>query len=180
VFLTKQDIRLEMKRRELEFREWDSEMEMIWRSVEAAPEFREASCILIYMAIQGEVPTLDFIEKWHGIKRFAIPKVVGNRLEIFEYDREKLVPGYKGIMEPSPEARRVLPEEVSLALVPGVAFAIEGNKVWRMGRGKGFYDRFLPSLNCPKFGIFYSFRVLDSIILDQWDLPLGRDIRIPY
>lgn len=172
--LTKSDIRLEMKRREEEFRDWDSKTEMIWSSVEAAPEFQSASCVLIYMDIPGEVPTADFIGKWRGGKRFAIPKVVGENLELYEYDPEKLVCGYKGIPEPSSDASVVSPSEIDLALVPGVAFAIEGDKVWRMGRGKGFYDRFLPFLSCPKFGIFFSFRLLDSIPLDQWDIPLER------
>jgi len=170
---TKQEIRLEMKRREAEFRNWDSEAEQIWRSVEASPEFRDAACVLIYLDIPGEVPTRDFIEKWRGAKRFAVPRVVGETLELFEYDPAKLYPGYKGILEPSRDAGRIMPEEVQLALVPGVAFARDGDKVWRMGRGKGFYDRFLPSLDCPKFGVFFSFRLLDSIPLDEWDVPLG-------
>lgn len=174
----KRNIRLEMKRREAEFTDWDSETEMIWRSVEAAPEFQAASCVLIYMDIKGEVPTRDFIEKWRAVKRFAIPLVVGDSLDLREFDPGKLIPGYRGIVEPSADAEKIKPEDVRLALVPGVAFAADGDKVWRLGRGKGFYDRFLPSLDCPKFGIFFSFRMLDSIPLEEWDLPLGRDIRI--
>lgn len=176
---TKQEIRLEMKRREAEFRDWDSETDLIWRSVEGLPEFQEASCVMSYMDIPGEVPTRGFMDKWRGVKRFAIPLVVGDNLQLYEYDPEKLVRGYKGIMEPSLNAVRIMPEEVRLALVPGVAFASDGKKVWRLGRGKGFYDRFLPSLNCPRYGIFFSFRLMDSIPLEEWDLPLGRDIRIP-
>ncbi|MCQ2182839.1 MAG: 5-formyltetrahydrofolate cyclo-ligase [Bacteroidales bacterium] len=175
----KKEIRLEMRRRESEFRDWDSETELIWRSVESTAEFQEASCVMIYMAMPGEVPTKAFIDKWRGVKRFAIPLVEGDGMRLCEYDPEKLVSGYRGIVEPSSEAVGISPGEVQLALVPGVAFSIDGDKVWRLGRGKGFYDRFLPSLNCPRFGIFFSFRVLDSIPLEEWDLPLGRDIRIP-
>jgi len=174
VLRTKQEIRLEMKRREAEFRDWDSETELVWRNIENSSEFKEASCVLIYLDIPGEVPTREFIDKWRDIKRFAVPRVVGETLELFEYDPLKLSSGYKGISEPSPDAVRITTEEVRLALVPGVAFALDGDKVWRMGRGKGFYDRLLPSLDCPKFGIFYSFRLLDSIPLDEWDVPLSR------
>lgn len=44
--------------------------------------------------------------------------------------------------------------------------------VWRLGRGGGFYDRLLPRLTCPTIGICFSYRVLDALPLDPWDVPL--------
>ena len=145
------------------------ETEEIWRRIEQTGAFAHASTILLYMAIEGEVPTENFIRKWHGSKRIAIPKVNGESLLLYEYDPEKLQPGYKGIAEPAGDAVQIGPEEVDLALVPGVAFTRKGG---RMGRGKGFYDRLLPAMDCPKIGIGFSFRWLEDLPADPWDAAL--------
>jgi len=116
-------------------------------------------------------------------------------LELRKYDPRWLVSGYRGIEEPSVDAPLVVPSDIDLALIPGVAFArwitsgnsvaredsdvisretaITGNSdVWRLGRGGGFYDRLLPRLTCPTVGICFSYRVLDTLPLDPWDAPL--------
>lgn len=170
--LSKKEIRAEMKRRESAFSLSDAAVAEVWAPVEVGAEFAAAHTVLVYMDIPGEVPTLDFIERWRGAKRILIPLVVGEDLELCEYDPSHLVEGYKGIMEPSADARRVPPSEVDLALVPGVAFCERDGRLWRLGRGKGFYDRLMPRMACPKFGIYFPFRLVDELPLDPWDQPL--------
>lgn len=172
--LTKLEIRILMREREalLNPSQAAAETSRIWEQIEGLDAFRQARTVLSYMGIPGEVSTLDFMEKWRHTKRFAIPLVVGDELEFFEYDPEHLKEGYRGILEPSPDAHPVCAEEIEFALIPGVAFAFKDGRLWRMGRGKGFYDRALPRLNCPRWGVFYSFRLLDEIPLDPWDQPL--------
>ncbi len=170
--LSKNEIRAEMKRRESAFVISDAAVAKVWAPVEASRAFAEARTVLVYMNIPGEVPTLDFIERWWGAKRILIPLVVGEKLELCEYDPSHLVEGYRGIMEPASDARRVPASEVDLALVPGVAFCVRDGKLWRLGRGKGFYDRLLSGMDCPKFGIYFPFRLVDELPLDPWDQPL--------
>lgn len=146
-----------------------AETEAIWSSVERSRAFAHATTVLLYMDIAGEVPTRDFMDKWRGRKRIAIPKVCGDELVLYEYDPQKLQVGYKGIPEPSEDAAVIAPEEIDLALVPGLAFAKTGK---RMGRGKGFYDRLLPTMACPKAGIGFSFRWVEDLPSDPWDAPL--------
>lgn len=98
--------------------------ESIWRQVEAMPEFAAAARVLIYMSIPGEVPTREFIARWHGRKQFVLPRVCRESyLELHEYDPRWLVSGYRGIEEPSIDAPLVAPSDIDLALIPGVAFA---------------------------------------------------------
>lgn len=172
--MTKQEIRSEMKRRELAFTGAGLETAAIWKRVEESAAFRSAQTVLIYMAIGGEVPTRDFIDRWKGTKRMVIPLVVGDSLSLYEYDSSRLTEGYMGIIEPSPDALPVDGSEIDLALVPGVAFCRKDGKLWRMGRGKGFYDRLLPKLRCPAFGVFFSFRLVRDLPLDPWDVPLDN------
>ena len=152
--------------------------EKIMRGVESLPQFLEARTVLLYMSIPGEVETAEFIRRWADKKRIAIPLVKGAELELRLYDPAKLIQGYHGIQEPSSETEIIAPDEVDFALVPGVAFEQEkdddsaSEKVWRLGRGKGFYDRLIPRLSCPVFGIAFGFRLIDSLPRDPWDAPL--------
>lgn len=148
--------------------------EDIWRQVELLPEFAQASCILIYMSIPGEVPTRAFIAKWASRKQFALPLVCGEHLELRLYDPVRLVEGYRGIIEPSADAQSVAPDEIEMAIVPGTAFSRQNGKVKRMGRGGGFYDRLLPQLSCPEIGVAFSFREVESIPSDPWDVDLDE------
>lgn len=169
------EVRAEMKEREVLFLssgKEEEESQRIIAEVEALSAFNSSTCILAYMSIRGEVLTDAFLSKWLGVKRLAIPLVRGTSLELREYRPEWLLTGYKGIREPSSAAPLVEPGDVSFAIVPGLAFSEEGGRVWRMGRGKGFYDRLIPDLHCPLCGVAFPFRVLPSIPLDPWDAPL--------
>ena len=56
--------------------------------------------------------------------------------------------------------------EIDLTIVPGVAFDRQHN---RLGRGKGFYDRLLSTLDVPKIGICYDFQLKDQIPAEPFD-----------
>ncbi|MBO4446651.1 MAG: 5-formyltetrahydrofolate cyclo-ligase [Bacteroidales bacterium] len=137
-----------------------------WSCVESLPEFRSAQTILVYMALQDEVPTLDFIRKWESAKRIVLPVVDGNELLLREYHPELLSAGWKGILEPTASSAAVAPSEIDLALIPGLAFDLSGG---RLGRGKGFYDRLLPHLSCPKIGICQKWRIAAQVPCEDWD-----------
>ncbi len=57
---------------------------------------------------------------------------------------------------------------IDVALVPGVAFTAEGA---RLGRGKGYYDRFLPRLtNAYLYGICFPYQVVESLPCSAHDI----------
>ena len=61
-------------------------------------------------------------------------------------------------------------DAVKLIVVPGVAF---DNKLNRMGRGRGFYDRLLKSTpNAIKVGVAYDFQVLSEIPVEDFDVKM--------
>jgi 5,10-methenyltetrahydrofolate synthetase len=101
---------------------------------------------------------------------FAYPRVRGGGVEFYAIScREDLVPGEFGIMEPMTDnSRRVLVESAGIALVPGLAFDREGN---RMGRGRGIYDGILArtSPGCFRLGVAFDCQVVASVPVEPHD-----------
>ena len=94
-------------------------------------------------------------------------------LEVRELAPEQLAPGRWGIWEPTDEAPLLSDySRLDLVVVPGVAFSSDGK---RLGRGKSFYDRFLPLVPRAAFvGVCYPCQVVEQIPADPWDI--GMDI----
>jgi 5-formyltetrahydrofolate cyclo-ligase len=61
--------------------------------------------------------------------------------------------------------------DLDLIVVPGLAFDSTGQ---RLGRGAGFYDRFLanPTLRAFTCGVGFEVQLLDNLPIDRWDMPL--------
>ena len=94
-------------------------------------------------------------------------------LEVRELAPGQLAPGRWGIWEPTEEAPLLSDySRLDLVVVPGVAFSSDGK---RLGRGKSFYDRFLPLVPRAAFvGVCYPCQVVEQIPADPWDI--GMDI----
>ena len=60
-------------------------------------------------------------------------------------------------------------EKIEVVIVPGLAFDLEG---YRLGRGGGFYDKFLPLLNCLKIGVAFDFQVVEKLPREDHDAKL--------
>ena len=95
-------------------------------------KFNEVDTSIIFERIWDEFPNV----------RTAVPRVHDStgELEHFYYDRgTNMVKNAWGIEEPS-GAERVNPNEIDLVIVPLLCFDERG---YRVGYGKGYYDRFL-------------------------------------
>ena len=132
--------------------------EEIMKRLEETELFRQASCIALYNAIPGEVQTAGFLEKWFEKKQLLLPLPYNGT--------DSLKPGIFGIMEPIEQETTVDESEIDLIIVPGVAFDRQLN---RMGRGKGYYDRLLSTLQAPKIGICFDFQLQDTVPTESFD-----------
>lgn len=140
--------------------------------------FKKAKTIMMYLALNPEVQTYQMIEGALRLgKRVALP-VCGTKAKkitpclIKGLESRCFKEGPYGIKEPSGR-NAVNIREIDLCLVPGLAFDLSGN---RLGRGMGYYDRFLGSLaeGTPKIGLAFKFQVLKS--LSSYCLP--HDLRV--
>lgn len=58
-------------------------------------------------------------------------------------------------------------------LIPGLAFALNGT---RLGRGKGYFDRYLEKYTGKKIGIGFEIQIFDEIPSDKWDQKVDQII----
>ena len=114
-------------------------------------------------------------EAFQSGKRVALPRVrtdeAARRLDFYEVaSLEKcLTQGVFGILEPDPAKTRLIePANIDCILVPGVAFDNAGR---RLGRGKGYYDRFLggAARNAAKIGLAFSFQLIERVPAEAHD-----------
>jgi len=149
-----------------------SQAEVSAASMRIAPRVRsirlyeQAAVVMIYYPIQNEVSLLPLLEDTN--KTILFPKTVGSILEPHPYTgSEGMTMGAYHIPEPS-SAPWLGP--IDLMLVPGVAFDRRAN---RLGRGGGYYDRFIalhPAI--PTIGVGYDFQYLSALPIDPWDRTL--------
>lgn len=135
------------------------------------PEWRRAENVMLFLSLPDEIDTSFLIsEALKSGKTVYVPKVQGEVIEVYEYSPSHLAKGAFGILEPTPDALRLDDfGALRLIFVPGVAFTPEG---LRLGRGKGFYDRFLPKTSCPKYGLAFPQQIVPALPSDPWDIPL--------
>lgn len=166
-YLEKNEIRRKIKSLRMMLDEYDKmkAAREVFARLESNAAFQLAERILMYHSLPDELSTHEFLTKWNGRKRFFLPRVNGVDLEILPYDESRLELGSFHIEEPTGNDVTD-PDEIELVIVPAVAYDRKGN---RLGRGKGFYDRFLKSTQATKIGVGYEFQLVEEIPVEPHD-----------
>ncbi len=160
----KEDVRQRMleKRNGLDAQEIARRSKCIQEFLINSKEFQSANVVGAYHAFGSEVKTDLVIEHAKALgKNVALPSVEGEDLTFYELSSGKyLVKGRFGIMEPLPYGPI---DRIDLLVVPGIAFDKQG---YRLGYGKGYYDKFLAKKKVLfSIGLAYSFQLLDNGLL---------------
>ena len=137
--------------------------------------FTSAKLVLFYASFDGEVYTFEMIKKAQQLgKKIGLPKV--NPVErslvpVLVEDIEKdLKSGPYGIQEPKYLKRNQLDlENIDMVIVPGVAFDKSKN---RLGRGGGYYDRFLRKLSpsVSTVALAFDFQIVERLPQEHHDV----------
>ncbi len=159
--------------------ERDKKSRMISAKLRKDDTFRNAKIIMVYLATDEEVETRDLVSHLFAKgKRVAVPCVDKNVGEIkasFIHDLENdLTEGSYGILEPKKDKMvPVKTTDIDLVLVPGLAF---DQAKYRLGRGKGYYDRFLAKLphRIKTFGLAFDFQMVRELPVTELDIPMTR------
>ena len=150
----------------------------ICEQVKAMGEWQSADDVLLYAALPDEVSlSALIIDALASGKRVWLPVVDGDDLRIRQY-KEGMTEVSAGfhIEEPTADAPELLPSDysqISLAIIPGRAFTPDGT---RLGRGKGYYDRFLAHYIGTTIGVAFSCQICNTLPIDPWDRPLNKVI----
>ena len=141
----------------------------ICRQVLTDPHWAKANNVFLYHALTDEVDTTMLIDAaMHEGKTVLLPVIDGDDLRLKIHTGATQTGSYS-IQEPIGKEFTCY-KEITLAIVPGMAFDKKGN---RLGRGRGFYDRTLPKLvEAYKIGLCFPFQFLESIPYEAYDIKM--------
>ena len=137
-------------------------------------EYINNDTLFAFVSSDIECDTSKIIEDALGSgKRVAVPKCGEKSGEMDFYyitSRSDLERGKLGILEPVPE-KCTLAEDFSsgLCIVPGLCFDLQG---YRIGFGKGYYDRFLQKFGGVTVGICYYKCIQNDLPKGVFDRPV--------
>ena len=155
----------------LSLRKTLSPAELTREQLNTYKEFREAKTVFCYVSYNGEVDTLNLLSDIARIKNLVVPYCIdddGNMIAVKIHSIEDLVKGMYGILEP----KNPIPfpkEEIDFVIVPGVAFSKDG---YRLGYGKGYYDRFLSGISPYKLGVCKKELFLEKLPHNEYDIKM--------
>lgn len=147
----------------------------IFENLVSLPEYRNSWALMTYISFDKEPDTTQIInDALSKAKTVCVPLVDWKNcsmkpVQIFSKDD---IDYSLKIPQPFSDAY-IDPAEIDLIIVPGLAFDTSCN---RLGRGKGFYDRFLTSCKALKIGLAFDFQVLDSIPITPQDIKMDMVI----
>jgi 5-formyltetrahydrofolate cyclo-ligase len=147
----------------------------ITERVLALPEVDVAKVLFGFMPMPDEVDVIPVLQSFLDAgKRVCVPHTIiyHRYMQPVEVTNLKtdFAPGAYDILEPVVR-EQVDISEIDLALIPGRAFDRKGN---RMGRGAGFYDRFVAreSFGATRIAAAFDLQIVDEVPTDKYDRPV--------
>ncbi len=147
----------------------------IARLIEELPNFNKFRVVGLYAASFDEVDTLPIVDRLSNRKTvICFPKVSDSKNHLMTFYKvdnfEQMRPGFQGILEPEDGLEEVTPVEIDCCCVPAVAFDKVGN---RLGRGAGYYDRWLATYPGVSIGLAFGVQLVDDCPVDKHDYRLN-------
>jgi 5-formyltetrahydrofolate cyclo-ligase len=144
----------------------------------SSPEFAAASYVMIFLSTPDEIDTSPIaLRCWQEGKTVVVPRIISWQearmlpVEINSLSDRDLRTGTHGLREPI-AGTPVEMQAIDLAVIPGLGFTIRGD---RIGRGKGFYDRFLGSSQFlgVSTGLCFEQQVVETLPMEPHDVPVA-------
>jgi len=149
--------------------------------------FKHAAVVMLYMPLAMEVDLTPVALRCFQLgKTVCVPKVDWKRrdmapVEATSFDDQVMDIDEHGLRAPR-DGQVIVPGSIDLAVVPGLAFDTSGA---RLGRGGGYYDRFLSRLrrSAATVGLAYDAQIIEAVPADDRDFCVDivvTDRRVTY
>jgi len=139
----------------------------LWAKVAELPQYQQAATVMAFVSFGSEIDTDPLFARVavEG-KRLVLPRVEAQGIVVADGDTP-LVASKFGVLEPSGPAIDVA--EIDVVIVPGLAFTLAGD---RLGYGRAYYDKFLPTVDAPSIGVCFAEQLVDEMPVE------GHDVRV--
>lgn len=150
----------------------DNRSAHICATVAALDAVRSARVVALFSPLPDEPDISQLIVKLSERCTVLLPRIEGDSMNFYEYNPDRLSAGAFGIMEPV-DGTAVSPSEIDAMVVPGLAFTVAGQ---RMGRGRGYYDKYLSLMGfrAYKIGVCYSEQLFDMLPCEPHDIIMDK------
>ncbi len=132
--------------------------------------YSQGGAVFLYVSKEDEVDTRGVLSAcWANGRRVAAPRCMDAEGAMAFYwiaGWDDLVPGRFGVLEPDAHCAAAEPEPRDVCIVPGLSFDAAG---FRLGYGKGYYDRFLSGFPGDKVGFCYDPCMAWRLPRDEYD-----------
>lgn len=143
-----------------------SKVNVSWTLLDKFLNIQDCQFIGLFSPLNDEPEIIDFPKALKHKATLSWPKIIDpaqSQMSFFKSD--DFQKSELGFLEPSSQGKEIFKEQLELIFVPGVAFDFKGQ---RLGRGKGFYDRYLKDFKGITVGVCSSERFLkEPIPVDQ-------------
>lgn len=170
----KEKLRIKYRKIRKEINNKDEKDKLICDNFLNSDIYKKAQVILAYYPLSEEINIIPIInDALINQKQVALPITINKIGDMEFYFIESignLVKGNFGIMEPiKNNKKRVIDFNDAICIVPGIIFDKRG---YRIGYGKGYYDKFLRNNNITSVGLCYQEILQDNIPSDSYDVPV--------
>ncbi|MFQ6047959.1 MAG: 5-formyltetrahydrofolate cyclo-ligase [Phycisphaerae bacterium] len=139
------------------------------------PEYRKAEVVMVFLSLPSEIDTAPLVLRaWQDRKRVLAPKVSWQQRRMLPIGirslQDDVAVSSAGLREPV-DGEPFPVSEIDLVIVPGLGFDPFGH---RLGRGRGFYDRFLgqPDFHGTSCAMAFEEQFVDMIPAGPYDVPI--------
>ena len=175
-FTTKAEMRktVKMATKALSEQQLAQKSAKLCEALTACIEAQSPSVLALFSPLSDEVDITSLMNRFSC--RIVLPRVAveGAEMDFYDYVPDQMASGTYGIIEPQGgEPCRV--GDIDVMVVPGVAFTNDGA---RLGRGKGYYDRYMsqPDFRAYTIGVCFAHQIYDELPVEPHDCRIDRVI----
>lgn len=134
--------------------------------------YKKSKVIMLYYPLGNETDTSDILKNAlldGKTVLYPITDITTNKITpVIVNGKTNFSKGAYSVFEPT--EKTVYNGKIDVILVPGIVYDKNG---WRIGFGKGCYDRFLENTDAVKIGFCYDFQIADKIDNDNFDIRMN-------